>query len=57
MIFREPPMVRDHMTAEEAQERLRGVGSSDVAVVPPRIFKAGPGEYGKGDVFIGVRVR
>jgi len=50
-------MVRDHMTAEEAQERLRGVGSSDVAVVPPRIFKAGPGEYGKGDVFIGVRVR
>ena len=49
-------MARDHITAQKAQERLRGVGSPEVAAVSARFFKTGPGEYGEGDVFIGVRV-
>jgi 3-methyladenine DNA glycosylase AlkD len=49
-------MIRDHITAQEAQERLRGVGSLEVAAVSARFFQTGPGEYGEGDVFIGVRV-
>jgi 3-methyladenine DNA glycosylase AlkD len=43
-------------TAREAQQRLRSVGSPEVAAVSARFFKTGPGEYGEGDVFIGVRV-
>jgi 3-methyladenine DNA glycosylase AlkD len=52
----EMPMAGDHLTASEAQEWLRGIGSPEVAAISARFFKTGPGQYGEGDVFIGVRV-
>jgi 3-methyladenine DNA glycosylase AlkD len=45
-----------HPSAREAKKRLRSIGSPEVAAVSARFFKTGPGEYGEGDVFIGVRV-
>jgi 3-methyladenine DNA glycosylase AlkD len=49
-------MTRDYVTAQDAQKRLRRVGRAEVAAISARFFKTGPGEYGEGDVFIGVRV-
>jgi 3-methyladenine DNA glycosylase AlkD len=44
------------MNAPELQTRLRSLGSPRDAAFLARFFKTGPGEYGEGDVFIGVRV-
>jgi 3-methyladenine DNA glycosylase AlkD len=44
------------MKARELQNRLRALGSPDDAAFLTRFFKTGPGQYGEGDVFIGVRV-
>lgn len=44
------------MTARAAQAALRAVASPERAASSRRFFKAGPGEYGEGDVFIGVDV-
>jgi 3-methyladenine DNA glycosylase AlkD len=44
------------MKAREVQDRLRALGSPDDAAFLAGFFKTGPGEYGAGDVFIGVRV-
>jgi 3-methyladenine DNA glycosylase AlkD len=41
---------------EEARERLAGFADSDRALTLQRFFKTGPGEYGEGDLFLGVRV-
>lgn len=38
------------------RSRLRGVASPGVAEHSQRFFKTGPGEYGEGDRFIGIRV-
>ncbi|WP_218775128.1 DNA alkylation repair protein [Leifsonia sp. NCR5] len=44
------------MTAAEVRDALAEVASPEDAVFLQRFFKAGEGEYGEGDVFIGVRV-
>lgn len=43
-------------TAPEIVEHLRALGDPERAVGHQRFFKTGPGEYGEGDVFVGVRV-
>ncbi|MEU4344787.1 DNA alkylation repair protein [Nocardia sp. NPDC023852] len=47
-------MVRQ--SAVEVQEALRAIANPADAIHLRRFFKTGPGEYGEGDVFIGVRV-
>jgi 3-methyladenine DNA glycosylase AlkD len=43
------------MTASEIQERLRGLGSPEAAAMAARFFKSGPGQYGEGDILLGLR--
>jgi 3-methyladenine DNA glycosylase AlkD len=43
-------------TALEVQEALAAVADAEDAQFLQRFFKTGPGQYGEGDVFIGVRV-
>ena len=50
-------MLREReMTAIEAKMKLNGLASTTVAASSARFFKTGPGQYGEGDLFIGVRV-
>ena len=44
------------MTVEAIQKRLKSLGNRKHAAVSQRFFKTGPGQYGEGDIFIGVRV-
>jgi 3-methyladenine DNA glycosylase AlkD len=44
------------VTASDVQDALAAVGSSERAIGSARFFKTGPGEYGDGDVFLGVTV-
>lgn len=44
------------MNAKTASKRLQELSSPEVAAGSARFFKAGPGQYGEGDQFIGVRV-
>src|SRR5271163_3788833 len=43
------------MTAREVQEQLRSLGRPEAAALAARFFKTGPGEYGEGDIFLGLR--
>ncbi len=38
------------------QKRLKQLASSETAKILQKFFKTGPGEYGEGDIFIGVKV-
>ena len=42
--------------ARTAQQRLRNLADPEVAIVLASFFKTGPGQYGEGDRFIGVKV-
>jgi 3-methyladenine DNA glycosylase AlkD len=42
------------MTASEIQDRLRAMGSPEAAAQAARFFKTGPGQYGEGDIFLGL---
>ncbi len=44
------------MTAAEIKKELAGLADERVAAVSRRFFKTGPGEYGAGDRFRGIRV-
>lgn len=44
------------MTADDVMDALAAHAKPDDAVFLQRFFKTGPGQYGAGDVFIGVRV-
>jgi len=40
----------------EILNKLRELGDSDIASHSQRFFKTGPGQYGEGDKFLGIRV-
>lgn len=44
------------MNAEEIRKRLRKLANREKAAVLRRFFKTGPGQYGEGDVFLGITV-
>src|ERR1700733_1256472 len=44
-----------HMTAEEAEARLRALADDKTAAVMRGFFKTGPGQYGEGDQFLGIK--
>ncbi len=44
------------MTAKQLANRLKKLGDPAIAAHSQRFFKTGPGEYGEGDRFLGIRV-
>lgn len=44
------------MTLAQIQARLEAAGNPDIAAHSARFFRTGPGEYGEGDRFRGIRV-
>lgn len=49
-------MKNDSISAELAKRKLHALSAPEVAASTARFFRTGPGQYGEGDVFIGVRV-
>jgi 3-methyladenine DNA glycosylase AlkD len=44
------------MIAQEITNRLIALGNKAQAAISQRFFKTGPGEYGEGDIFLGIKV-
>jgi len=44
------------MSVKEIKKKLNSLGNQEKAKKHQRFFKTGPGEYGEGDVFVGVTV-
>lgn len=44
------------MTAKDAQKKLQSLASPEIAKASTRFFKTAPGQYGAGDIFIGIRI-
>ncbi len=44
------------MKAEEVRQKLKNLANPEIAEHSQRFFKTGPGEYGEGDRFLGIRV-
>ena len=44
------------MNTQEITNRLIALGNKEHAATSQRFFKTGPGEYGEGDIFLGIRV-
>ena len=44
------------MTAEKVKEELNNLGDPDQAKLLQGFFKTGPGQYGEGDIFLGIKV-
>ena len=44
------------MSVKEIQKKLQELGNKEKAKNHQRFFKTGPGEYGEGDIFVGVTV-
>src|SRR5512143_3545819 len=49
-------MARDPLDAAAALRELQALSSPEAAAFAQRFFKTGPGQYGAGDVFLGLRV-
>ena len=45
-----------NLKARDVQRQLKKLGNPEHAAISQRFFKTGPGEYGEGDIFIGIRV-
>ncbi len=44
------------MNSAEIRQKLNALASPEVAASSARFFKTGPGQYGEGDTFVGIRV-
>lgn len=44
------------MKAADVKKKLQGIADAEKAVILGRFFKTGKGEYGEGDIFIGIKV-
>src|SRR5690625_5287802 len=43
-------------TVEDIEKELHDIANAEIAAHSARYFKTGPGEYGEGDRFFGIRV-